>query len=82
MSSSPYAELAAALRDRLEVIADRELYARDPEGHLEKLKSASARIDSASAALPKPLPGDLAHFLHGCSYQKALAWLEARGQAS
>jgi hypothetical protein len=80
MSADLYAELAAALRDRLAVIADRELYARDPAGHLEKLKQASARIDTAGAALPKPVPGDLAHFLHGCSYQKALAWLEARGK--
>lgn len=81
MSDDPYAELAAALRERLAVIADRAWYERDPAGHLEQLKVASARIETASAALPKPVPGDLAHFLHGCSYQKALAWIEA-SQAS
>ncbi len=82
MSAEPFAELAAALRERVAVIADRELYASDPAGHLAKLKAASARIDAASAALPKPVPGDLAHYLHGSSFQKALAWLEARGHAA
>lgn len=78
MSTDAYAELASALRERLAVIADRALYERDPAAHLEKLKTASAQIETSSAALPKPVPGDLAHFLHGASYQKALAWLEAR----
>jgi len=72
----PFSELAAALRERLAVIADRELYAQDPAAHLEQLKRASARIETAAAALPRPVNGELAHFLHGCSYQKALAWLE------
>ena len=75
---SAYSRLADALRERLDVIADRSLYERDPAAHLEKLKAASSRIDQAAAELPKPLPGDLAHYLQGCSFQKALAWLEAR----
>lgn len=74
-----FSELATALRERLAVIADRELYARDPAAHLEQLKQASARIETAAAALPRPIDGELAHFLHGCSYQKALAWLEQNG---
>jgi hypothetical protein len=74
--SAPFSELATALRTRLAVIADRELYARDPEAHLEQLKLASAQIEKAAAQLPRPVNGELAHFLHGCSYQKALAWLE------
>ncbi len=82
MNADPYAELAAALRERLAVIADRELYQRDPAAHLEKLKQASARIDAAAASLPPPIPRDLAHYLHGGSFQKALAWLEARGAAT
>lgn len=81
MNADPFAELAAALRERLAVIADRELYAKDPTAHLEKLKAASARIDTATAALPKPVPGDLAHYLHGSSFQKALSWLDARGHS-
>jgi hypothetical protein len=78
-ATAPFSELAAALRARLEVIADRELYVRDPAAHLEELKRASARIEIAAAALPRPVNGELAHFLNGCSYQKALAWLEQNG---
>lgn len=78
-SSVTYKELAGALRTRIAVIGDREFYERDPAGHLEKLKEASAQIESAGRALPRPVPGDLAHYLQGCSYQKALSWLESRG---
>jgi hypothetical protein len=76
MSSAPFSDLAAALRARLAVIADRDLYTRDPAAHLERLKQASERIEDAAARLPRPVDGELAHFLKGCSYQKALAWLE------
>ena len=72
-----FAELAAALRERLTVIADRELYARDPAAHLEKLKSVSEKITQLGAALPRPLPGDFLHYLQRASYEKALAWLVA-----
>ena len=72
-----FAELADALRERIAVIADRELYARDPAAHLEKLKAASEKITQLGAALPRPLPGDFAHYLQRASYEKALAWLEA-----
>jgi hypothetical protein len=74
-----YSALAAALRERLAVIADRELYMRDAAAHLEKLKLASERIEQATASLPRPVSGDLAHYLNGCSYQKALVWLEQNG---
>ena len=75
-----YAELATALRERLAVIADREFYARDPAAHLEKLKSVSEKISQLGAALPRPLPGDFAHYLQRTSYEKALAWLDANGK--
>ena len=71
-----FADLADALRERLAVIADRELYARDPAAHLEKLKAASEKITQLGAALPRPLPGDFAHYLQRASYEKALAWIE------
>ena len=71
-----YAELADALRERLAVIADRDLYARDPAAHLEKLKTVSEKITQLGAALPRPLPGDFAHYLQRASYEKALAWIE------
>ena len=72
-----FAELADALRERLAVIADREFYARDPAAHLEKLKAASEKITQLGDALPRPLPGDFAHYLQRASYEKALAWLAA-----
>lgn len=75
-----YAELATALRERLAVIADREFYARDPAAHLERLKSVSEKITQLGTALPRPLPGDFAHYLQRASYEKALAWLEANGR--
>ena len=72
-----FSELADALRERLAVIADRALYARDPAAHLEKLKTVSERITQLGDALPRPLPGDFAHYLQRASYQKALDWIEA-----
>jgi hypothetical protein len=72
-----YAELADALRERLAVIADRALYERDPAAHLEKLKAVSEKITQFAAALPRPLPGDFAHYLQRGSYQKALDWIVA-----
>lgn len=72
-----YAELATALRERLAVIVDREFYERDPAAHLERLKSVSEKITQLGTALPRPLPGDFAHYLQRASYEKALAWLDA-----
>lgn len=80
MAESIFQSLADALRERLTVIADREFYARDPAGHLAKLQSVSEQIVSLGQALPRPIPGDFAHYLQRASYQKALAWLEANPQ--
>jgi hypothetical protein len=74
---SSEAELAAALRQRLALIGDSESR-HDPEQHLAKLKSVSEKIASLEAGLPKPVEPQLAHFLARCSYEKALALLEAR----
>jgi hypothetical protein len=72
-----YAELAAALRERLAVIADREAAHREPAAHLDRLKAASERIGALQNQLPAPVEPRLAHFLERCSYDKALALLEA-----
>lgn len=72
-----YSQLADALRSRLAVIADRDLYTRDPAAHLEKLKAVSEKITQLGDALPRPVPGDFAHYLQRASYQKALDWIEA-----
>ena len=76
-SDSPYQALAAALRERLAVIADRELYQRDPALHLTQLRTVSERVTALQAELPPPIDPQLAHFLQRCSYDKALAFLES-----
>ncbi len=73
-----YHQLASALRERLAVIGDRELRERDPAAHLEKLKAASERITALQGKLPPKIDPQLRHFLERCSYDKALAMLEAR----
>jgi hypothetical protein len=69
--------LAAALRERLAVIADREWYARDPAGHLDRLRAVSEQIAALQRQLPPPVDPRLAHYLDRASYDKALAFLEA-----
>lgn len=82
MTSSPsvYSALAAALRERLVVIADREHYQRDPAAHLERLKAVATAISALQAQLPANLDPQLAHFLQRASYDKALAFIEALPQ--
>ena len=70
-----YRDLAASLRERLAVIADRDAYARDPQAHLRQLQSASERIVELARQLPAPVDPQLAHYLQRCSYDKALAFL-------
>ncbi|MBA3607576.1 MAG: hypothetical protein H0W43_03550 [Chthoniobacterales bacterium] len=73
---SPAAALTAALRERRALIAD-ETSRRNPEEHLGKLKAISEKIVALAEALPRPLDPQLAHYLARCSYDKALAALEA-----
>lgn len=75
MSVSTYDELAAALEERLRIIADRDWYVRDSAGHLAGLIAISEEIDLLAQQLPRPLPGELAHYLERKSYDKALALL-------
>jgi hypothetical protein len=74
--SEPFQQLAEALRERRAVIADREMYARDPAGHLARLQNVSERINTIAAELPQPVDPRLAHFIERCSFDKALAFLE------
>ena len=71
-----FVELREALQERLGVIADQELRARDPRAHLERLKAAASRLDAAIARVPPNCDPQLRHFLDRQSYLKALAWLE------
>jgi len=75
--NSTKTELAAALRQRLAIVAD-ETSRRDPDRHLEKLKSVSEKIDILARSLSPPVDPQLAHFLERCSYDKALKALEAQ----
>ena len=68
-------ELAEALRERLKIISD-EASRRDPNQHVRALREISERIETLAAALPRPIPPRLAHFLDRRSYDKALALLE------
>ncbi len=68
-------ELAAALRERLSIIAD-ENSRRDVAAHMRRLESVSARIDALRVQLPRPIDPQLAHYLQRASYDKALAHLE------
>ena len=76
MHTSLHEQLAAALRERIAVVADRELFRTDPSLHLERLKSVSERIVAMQSQLPSPVDPQLAHYLQRCSYDKALAFLE------
>jgi hypothetical protein len=71
----PHAALAAALRERLDVIED-EKSRREPDRHMARLKAASEKITALQERLPQPVHPQLAHYLQRCSYEKALAWLE------
>ena len=75
--NTEFTELREALQERLGVIADHELRARDPRAHLERLKAAASRLDTAIARVRPNCDPQLRHFLDRQSYVKALAWLES-----
>ena len=74
-------QLAAALRERIAIVADEESR-RDAPAHMERLRHVSERIDQLSAQLPKPIDAQLKHYLDRRSYDKALAYLEGENGAS
>ena len=71
-----FPDLAKLLEDRISVIADHGFPDRDPEAHLEALKSVSEAIVSWHEAHRSEIDGNLDGFLTGASYQKALLYLE------
>jgi hypothetical protein len=64
-------ELAAALRERLSIIADEESR-REPVQHTERLREVSERIEQIEQGLPPAIDPQLRHFLQRRSYDKAL----------
>ena len=69
--------LAGLLRRRLEVIADHAWRDRDADAHLEALQRVSEEIAQSHASLRGTLPPRLEHFMSGCSYDKALDFIES-----
>jgi hypothetical protein len=80
--NTEFAELRDALQERLGVIGDHELRARDPDAHLERLKAAASRLDAVVARVRPDCDAQLRHFLDRQSYVKALAWLEQASASS
>ena len=74
--TAPLTELAAALRERLNVIADEESR-KDPARHTERLREVSERIERLEKMLPLQTDPQLRHFLQRRSYSKALELLES-----
>jgi hypothetical protein len=68
-------DLAAALRERLTIIADEESR-RNPTRHTERLQAVSERIEQLEQRLPSTIDPQLRHFLQRRSYSKALELLE------
>lgn len=77
MAENGFARLSSALEKRLELIADRAFYARDPDAHLEALRKVSTDILEIQQELPSDIDPMLRHYLDRRSYDKALAWLRA-----
>jgi hypothetical protein len=78
MKDTP-AKLAAALRERLTIVADEESR-RDTNKHVERLRQISDRINELESHLPQPVDPRLKHYLARCSYSKALEFLEESEQ--
>ena len=72
--NAQFTDLAAALRERLVIIAD-EASRRDPELHTNRLREISERIENLERRLPPQIDPQLRHFLQRRSYDKALELL-------
>ncbi len=71
-----FQNLHAALRQRVDIVADHALRERDPAAHLDAIKAAASHLDAIVADLPPDIDPNLQHYLERQSYLKAIAWLE------
>lgn len=71
-------ELQNLLRRRVEIIADRAFYDRDPAAHLAALREVSEAIDTYASTHHREFDPKLRHYLSQASYQKALEHLSAK----
>ena len=76
-----YADLAAALDERLTVIADQTLRAQQPDLQLQRLQTASEKIEVLKRQLPADADPRLRHYLERMSLSKALDHLRTTGLA-
>ena len=74
--ASLHRSLHAAVKARLDIVADHAFRDRDAAAHLEALKAAAGRLDALIGSLPANTDPTLRHYLERQSYTKALAWLE------
>lgn len=70
-----FAELAAALRERLSIIED-EASRKDVARHTARLQEISERIEALEQRLPTNIDPQLRHFLQRRSYSKALEFID------
>jgi hypothetical protein len=68
--------LTAALRERLEIVAD-EKSRRDPDRHIGRLREVSERLEVIEQRLSGTIDPQLRHYLQRRSYSKALEHLNA-----
>ena len=71
-----YVTLAEALRERLDVISDRQLREQNPTGQLARLRRASERIEQLKKNLPLNADPMLKHYLDRMSLSKALEFVQ------
>ena len=71
-----YVTLAEALRERLEVISDRQLREQNPTAQLARLRQASERIEQLKKDLPPNADPMLKHYLDRTSLSKALEFVQ------
>lgn len=73
---SALADLAHALRERLEVIRNEESR-RDEAKHIARLRAVSEKIDRLHQSVASSIDPRLNHYLERKSYDKALEYLES-----
>jgi hypothetical protein len=73
--SELHQKLHAAVKARLDLVADHAFRDRDPAAHLAALKSVAARLDAEMTDLLPEIDPMLRHYLERQSYTKALDWL-------
>jgi len=78
MNPATVADLKAALRERLDIIAD-DASRQDPTNHMRRLQAVSQKIEALQAAISGTADPRLKHFLERRSYDKALEFLESAG---